>query len=136
MLARSYSVTEPVCARPTFMSDLRQIRRMHGPDADARWIGKTLPEWLPWITIFTGTAASLAANIVVGGGHPVAKAVAVWPALALLIAVCSSVFSTANPLPARLRTPEAPGWALRSARDPTVSMSWTVRSRSARRSRP
>jgi hypothetical protein len=43
--------------------------------------------WLPWAALAAGTAASLAANVAVGGTDLVGRAVAGWPALALLIAV-------------------------------------------------
>ncbi|WP_051110643.1 DUF2637 domain-containing protein [Longispora albida] len=43
--------------------------------------------WLPWAALAAGTAASMAANVAVGGHGLVGKVVAGWPALALLIAV-------------------------------------------------
>ncbi|WP_229783448.1 DUF2637 domain-containing protein [Pilimelia anulata] len=43
--------------------------------------------WLPWAALVAGTAASLSANVAVGGSDWVGKAVAGWPALALLLAV-------------------------------------------------
>lgn len=49
--------------------------------------GEAVTRWLPWFALGLGTAASLAANVAVGGDSPVAKAVAGWPALALLLAV-------------------------------------------------
>nr|WP_255500581.1 DUF2637 domain-containing protein [Micromonospora sp. Llam0] len=43
--------------------------------------------WLPWVALVVGTAASLAANIAVGGDSVVGKVLAGWPALSMLIAV-------------------------------------------------
>lgn len=43
--------------------------------------------WLPWIALVVGTAASLAANIAVGGESVIGKILAGWPALSMLIAV-------------------------------------------------
>ena len=43
--------------------------------------------WIPWITLIVGTAASLTANIAVGGADPIGKALAGWPALSMLISV-------------------------------------------------
>ncbi|WP_018801660.1 DUF2637 domain-containing protein [Salinispora arenicola] len=43
--------------------------------------------WLPWAALTVGTAASLAANVAVGGSDWIGRAVAGWPALTLLVAV-------------------------------------------------
>ncbi|WP_239160227.1 DUF2637 domain-containing protein [Virgisporangium ochraceum] len=43
--------------------------------------------WVPWAALIVGTAASLAANIAVGGADPVGKALAGWPALSMLAAI-------------------------------------------------
>ncbi|MDG4763334.1 DUF2637 domain-containing protein [Solwaraspora sp. WMMD406] len=43
--------------------------------------------WLPWVALVVGTAASLAANIAVGGESVIGKILAGWPALSMLIAV-------------------------------------------------
>jgi hypothetical protein len=43
--------------------------------------------WLPWTALAAGTAASLAANVAVGGSDWIGRAVSGWPALAMLVAV-------------------------------------------------
>jgi hypothetical protein len=43
--------------------------------------------YLPWAALITGTAASFAANIAVGGSDWIGRAVSGWPAFAFLIAV-------------------------------------------------
>ena len=43
--------------------------------------------WIPWVALFVGTAASLAANVAVGGADPIGKALAGWPALSMLVSV-------------------------------------------------
>jgi hypothetical protein len=43
--------------------------------------------WVPWVALIVGTAASLAANVAVGGTDPIGKALAGWPALSMLISV-------------------------------------------------
>jgi len=43
--------------------------------------------WLPWAALIIGTAASLAANIATADTGIVSRIIAVWPAVALLIAV-------------------------------------------------
>jgi hypothetical protein len=43
--------------------------------------------WIPWVTLIIGTAASLAANVAVGGADPIGKALAGWPALSMLVSV-------------------------------------------------
>jgi len=43
--------------------------------------------WLPWAALVAGTAASFSANIAVGGADWIGRAVAGWPAFALLVAV-------------------------------------------------
>ncbi|GIE99470.1 hypothetical protein Ari01nite_69350 [Paractinoplanes rishiriensis] len=43
--------------------------------------------WVPWVALIVGTAASLAANVAVGGADPVGKALAGWPALSMLVSV-------------------------------------------------
>ncbi|MFY1637241.1 DUF2637 domain-containing protein [Solwaraspora sp. WMMB335] len=43
--------------------------------------------WLPWIALVVGTAASLAANIAVGGDSVIGKILAGWPALSMLVSV-------------------------------------------------
>jgi hypothetical protein len=42
---------------------------------------------IPWIALIVGTAASLAANVAVGGADPIGKALAGWPAISMLIAI-------------------------------------------------
>jgi uncharacterized protein DUF2637 len=43
--------------------------------------------WVPWVALFVGTAASLSANVAVGGADPIGKALAGWPALSMLASV-------------------------------------------------
>jgi hypothetical protein len=43
--------------------------------------------WVPWVALVVGTAASLAANVAVGGADPIGKALAGWPALSMLVSV-------------------------------------------------
>ena len=43
--------------------------------------------WIPWVALVVGTAASLAANVAVGGADPIGKALAGWPALSMLVSV-------------------------------------------------
>ncbi|GIF71880.1 DUF2637 domain-containing protein [Asanoa siamensis] len=43
--------------------------------------------WVPWVALIIGTAASLAANVAVGGADPIGKALAGWPALSMLVSV-------------------------------------------------
>jgi hypothetical protein len=43
--------------------------------------------YLPWAALITGTAASFAANVAVGGSDWIGRAVSGWPAFAFLIAV-------------------------------------------------
>ncbi|WP_431726947.1 DUF2637 domain-containing protein [Verrucosispora sp. TAA-831] len=43
--------------------------------------------WIPWVALIIGTAASLAANIAVGGADPIGKALAGWPAVSMLVSV-------------------------------------------------
>lgn len=43
--------------------------------------------WLPWAALTAGTAASLAANVAVGGSDWIGRVVAGWPAFTLLVAV-------------------------------------------------
>ena len=43
--------------------------------------------WLVWAALSAGTAASVAANVAVGGTDPVGRVVAGWPAFALLVAI-------------------------------------------------
>jgi hypothetical protein len=45
------------------------------------------PGVLPWVALTAGTFASLAANVAVGGSDLIGRAVAGWPALALLVAI-------------------------------------------------
>jgi len=42
---------------------------------------------IPWVALIVGTAASLAANVAVGGADPIGKALAGWPAVSMLIAI-------------------------------------------------
>jgi hypothetical protein len=42
---------------------------------------------IPWVALVVGTAASLAANVAVGGADPIGKALAGWPAVSMLIAI-------------------------------------------------
>lgn len=50
--------------------------------------------WLPWTALLVGTAASLAANVAVGGHDPVGRVLAGWPAVSLLVSIklLSSMF--------------------------------------------
>ncbi|MEV6926733.1 DUF2637 domain-containing protein [Dactylosporangium sp. NPDC051485] len=43
--------------------------------------------WVPWVALVVGTAASLIANVAVGGADPIGKALAGWPALSMLVSV-------------------------------------------------
>lgn len=43
--------------------------------------------WIPWIALIVGTAASLAANVAVGGADPIGKALAGWPAVSMLVSI-------------------------------------------------
>jgi uncharacterized protein DUF2637 len=43
--------------------------------------------FLPWVALLVGTAASLAANVAVGGPDPVGRALAGWPAISLLASI-------------------------------------------------
>ncbi|WP_432839021.1 DUF2637 domain-containing protein [Dactylosporangium sp. CA-092794] len=43
--------------------------------------------WVPWVALIVGTAASLTANVAVGGADPIGKALAGWPALSMLVSV-------------------------------------------------
>ncbi|MEV4620501.1 DUF2637 domain-containing protein [Asanoa sp. NPDC049573] len=43
--------------------------------------------WVPWVALIVGIAASLAANVAVGGADPIGKALAGWPALSMLVSV-------------------------------------------------
>jgi hypothetical protein len=43
--------------------------------------------WVPWVALVVGTAASLAANVAVGGHDAIGRALAGWPALSMLAAV-------------------------------------------------
>jgi hypothetical protein len=45
------------------------------------------PGLLPWAALLVGTAASLAANVAVGGHDPVGRALAGWPAVSLLVSI-------------------------------------------------
>jgi hypothetical protein len=42
---------------------------------------------IPWIALIVGTAASLAANVAVGGADPIGKALAGWPAVSMLVSI-------------------------------------------------
>jgi hypothetical protein len=42
--------------------------------------------WLPWAALVGGTTASVCANIIVADRDPIARAIAAWPALALITA--------------------------------------------------
>ncbi|MBO3737988.1 DUF2637 domain-containing protein [Actinoplanes flavus] len=57
--------------------------------------------WLPWTALVAGTAASLAANIAVGGSDWIGRAVSGWPALAMLVAVKLLSGLLDHPLPHR-----------------------------------
>ncbi|GAA0462789.1 hypothetical protein Aca07nite_76530 [Actinoplanes capillaceus] len=57
--------------------------------------------WLPWTALVAGTAASLAANIAVGGSDWIGRAVSGWPALAMLVAVKLLSGLLDHPLPRR-----------------------------------
>jgi hypothetical protein len=46
---------------------------------------------LPWAALVVGTAASLAANVAVGGHDLVGRALAGWPAISLLVSIKTSV---------------------------------------------
>lgn len=43
--------------------------------------------WLPWTALAAGTAASVAANVAVGGVDGIGRIVAGWPAFALLLSI-------------------------------------------------
>jgi hypothetical protein len=43
--------------------------------------------WVPWVALVVGTAASLTANVAVGGADLIGKALAGWPALSMLVSV-------------------------------------------------
>lgn len=43
--------------------------------------------WVPWVALVVGTAASLSANVAVGGADPIGRALAGWPALSMLVSV-------------------------------------------------
>lgn len=43
--------------------------------------------WIPWVALVVGTAASLAANVAVGGADPIGKALAGWPAVSMLVSI-------------------------------------------------
>ncbi|WP_233527386.1 DUF2637 domain-containing protein [Micromonospora craniellae] len=43
--------------------------------------------WIPWVALIVGTAASLAANVAVGGADPIGKALAGWPAVSMLVSI-------------------------------------------------
>ena len=45
------------------------------------------PGWLPWLALGVGTAASLAANVAVGGQDVIGRLLAGWPAVSLLVSV-------------------------------------------------
>ncbi|GAA4691011.1 DUF2637 domain-containing protein [Phytohabitans rumicis] len=42
---------------------------------------------IPWVALVVGTAASLAANVAVGGADPIGKALAGWPAVSMLVSI-------------------------------------------------
>jgi hypothetical protein len=42
---------------------------------------------IPWVALIVGTAASLAANVAVGGADPIGKALAGWPAISMLVSI-------------------------------------------------
>jgi hypothetical protein len=42
---------------------------------------------IPWVALIVGTAASLAANVAVGGADPIGKALAGWPAVSMLVSI-------------------------------------------------
>jgi len=46
---------------------------------------------LPWAALLVGTAASLAANVAVGGHDLVGRALAGWPALSLLASLVTAI---------------------------------------------
>lgn len=43
--------------------------------------------WTPWVALIVGTAASLAANVAVGGADLIGKALAGWPAVSMLVSI-------------------------------------------------
>jgi hypothetical protein len=84
--------------------------------------------WIPWIALIVGTAASLAANVAVGGPDLIGKALAGWPALSMLVSV-KLLFSMVDHTEARQRVtvpddqrtsstvPDVPGTDRRTGRD-------------------
>jgi hypothetical protein len=58
---------------------------------------------LPWTALLVGTAASLAANIAVGGHDPIGRALAGWPAVSLLVSI-KLLFSMFDPDTGNRRT--------------------------------
>jgi len=78
---------------------------------------------LPWVALGVGTAASLAANVAVGGHDLIGRALAGWPAVALLVSIklLFSMFDHADydrsAVPDDQR-PSAPGAAVRGTAVP------------------
>ncbi len=84
--------------------------------------------WIPWVALIVGTAASLAANVAVGGADPIGKALAGWPAVSMLVSV-KLLFSMIDHTKIDQRTtdrddprtspsvPDVPGTVQRTGRD-------------------
>ncbi|MDQ7905929.1 DUF2637 domain-containing protein [Phytohabitans sp. ZYX-F-186] len=84
--------------------------------------------WIPWVALIVGTAASLAANVAVGGADPIGKALAGWPAVSMLISI-KLLFSMIDHTNVDQRTtvrddqrtsatvPDVPGTVQRTGRD-------------------
>jgi hypothetical protein len=50
-------------------------------------VTRDVSRWVPWVALVVGTAASLAANVAVGGAGPIGKALAGWPAVSMLVSI-------------------------------------------------
>jgi hypothetical protein len=74
--------------------------------------------WLPWAALVGATAASLSANIMVAPHDAIARAIAAWPALALITAT-KLFFGLADPpAPAPVPQPAAAATTQESSDDP------------------
>ncbi|MDG4798830.1 DUF2637 domain-containing protein [Micromonospora sp. WMMD1082] len=88
--------------------------------------------WIPWVALIVGTAASLAANVAVGGADPIGKALAGWPAVSMLVSI-KLLFSMIDHTKDDQRTtvrddqrtagsvPDAPGTVQQTGRDGTAA---------------
>jgi hypothetical protein len=74
---------------------------------------------LPWVALLVGTAASLAANVAVGGHDPVGRALAGWPAISLLVSIncCSPCSIMTKTISGRSKTISGPSRTARTSRD-------------------